>query len=969
MKQIRIILLFALLLLALISCDQAEVPDIPEETTEQIQQVPSTPPSAPPTEEQTEQTTQEQTTEHIHTAVTDPAVAATCKQTGLTRGSHCSTCGQILQAQEIVPKSDQHKPATRPGKNATCEREGLTSGSYCTVCQITLQEQTAIPKLEHSPVTDPGKPASCTGTGLSDGSHCGKCGTVIISQTEIPPLAHEYGQEEICIVCKYPAISSGLDFELVADSYYLVSGLGSCTDTDIIIPVMYQGLPVKGLRYNAFENCTSITSVSMYESATIIGDYAFSGCTSLQSVKLSPEMTTLQKGVFKDCRQLLEIDVSGVRTFKTGCFSGSYFTEVTIPDHAHIEGSIFSDSYVQSVTLGASVTQLPYNTFRNAAKLTRVCLPDGMTGIGNSAFYGCVSLESITFPSTLKRIEQHAFSGCEKLANIDFSGASTQFFTDTFAGCNVTLIKNWTALPDKALFDYLLYEGVQSAQGMVYGQGYLLCCDQAFSGPLTVPEGIHTINQNAFKGCSGVTQILLPDSLTTIETGAFANCSRLERLTLPEQVTYVGKNALQNCTALTYVYLPDSLQNVGELAIPTAQRITICTGASATTLSNALIDNVKGMHVIQFRGTMQEWGAYYTSLNTTVFDYATIQCTDGDVIQEVFSQDIYSSNGTFTFTLTSDGTGTFKGQGMLPYYSIFNACLYTGRTSSDRVTKIVLAEGITGIQTNTHGESGFRGCTEIAEIVFPSTLTAIDKELFDTCAWYETFNASTDAIYIGDVLCMVPSSLTGTFVVRDGTVTIGTAAFADCKALTEIILPQSVQTIKNGAFSGCQSLCTIALPESIHTIEGSAFQGCHALRELTIPANMTLLRSPVVQCDGLKTLIISDSAACTYIGGFASYCASLETVVLGMGITELPANTLYECPNLKYVIIKDAVTSLDYSAFWNTPNGRKFLCYSAQTAVLLEERHPGSTYLYAEQAPDEPGNYWRYTENGEIELY
>lgn len=82
----------------------------------------------------------------LHTIVTDNAIAATCTATGLTEGSHCAFCGEILVAQTIIPK------------------------------------------VEHSVVVDAAVAATATETGLTEGSHCSVCGTVIVAQEVIPAL-------------------------------------------------------------------------------------------------------------------------------------------------------------------------------------------------------------------------------------------------------------------------------------------------------------------------------------------------------------------------------------------------------------------------------------------------------------------------------------------------------------------------------------------------------------------------------------------------------------------------------------------------------------------------------------------------------------------------------------------------------------------------------------------------------------
>lgn len=109
-----------------------------------------------------------------HTAVTDAAVDATCTETGLTEGSHCSVCGETIVAQSVVPATG-HTEVKDPAVPATCTSTGLTEGSHCSVCGATIVAQETTAKLAHDYVGEQTKAPTCTDTGIMTYT-CSVCG-------------------------------------------------------------------------------------------------------------------------------------------------------------------------------------------------------------------------------------------------------------------------------------------------------------------------------------------------------------------------------------------------------------------------------------------------------------------------------------------------------------------------------------------------------------------------------------------------------------------------------------------------------------------------------------------------------------------------------------------------------------------------------------------------------------------------
>ena len=125
-----------------------------------------------------------------HTVVTDAAVPATCTEDGKTEGSHCSVCGEVFEAQEIVSKLGHDYGAYSQTKAPTCTTLGEEK-AMCSRCGAETSRTVAA--LGHSSVIDPAVPATCTETGLTDGAHCSRCDTVIKAQQEVPALGHDWG--------------------------------------------------------------------------------------------------------------------------------------------------------------------------------------------------------------------------------------------------------------------------------------------------------------------------------------------------------------------------------------------------------------------------------------------------------------------------------------------------------------------------------------------------------------------------------------------------------------------------------------------------------------------------------------------------------------------------------------------------------------------------------------------------------
>ena len=143
-----------------------------------------------------------------HTAETDEAVAPTCTKAGLTEGSHCKVCGEILTKQEEV-KATGHTAETDEAVEPTCTESGLTEGSHCKVCGEILTKQEEVKATGHTEVTDDAVAPTCTKSGLTEGSHCKVCGEIIKKQEVIPASHTAETDDAVASTCTESGLTEG----------------------------------------------------------------------------------------------------------------------------------------------------------------------------------------------------------------------------------------------------------------------------------------------------------------------------------------------------------------------------------------------------------------------------------------------------------------------------------------------------------------------------------------------------------------------------------------------------------------------------------------------------------------------------------------------------------------------------------------------------------------------------------------
>ena len=423
---------------------------------------------------------------------------------------------------------------------------------------------------------------------------------------------------------------------------------------------------VTKIGYTAFGYCKSLTTVNIPDSVTKIGDYAFTCCDSLTSVNIPDSVTKIGYAAFGYCKSLTE-------------FTGKF---------AEDNGRILVVDGVLTVFAPAGITE--YN------------IPDSVTTIGDYAFGWCVSLTSVNIPDSVTKIGDYAFTWCYSLTSVNIPDSVTKI-----------------------------------------GEGAFEYCDslKEFTGKFA-EEGRSLIVENtiiAYANDSGNTYTI-PDSVTTIGKLAFAYCDSLTSVNIPNSVTKIGDYAFCSCTSLTSVYCkaatPPSLGDSyvfdyngsgRKIYVPVESVEAYKSATNWSEYADAIVgyDFEKG-EIVEVQPNNEIW---YTS-------------SDGDVVTpcktNVFGATIISNkynNGkgviTFDGVVTTIGNQAFRNCDSLTSVTIPDSVTSIGFNAfyfCTSLTSVTIPDSVTTI-----GDYAFDNCDSLTSVTIPDSVTTIGNQAFYYC--------------------------------------------------------------------------------------------------------------------------------------------------------------------------------------------------------------------------------------------
>ena len=288
----------------------------------------------------------------------------------------------------------------------------------------------------------------------------------------------------------------------------------------------------------ALENCTGLTSITIPASVTSIGVLAFYSCISLESIAVDKD----NKVYHSEGNCIIEKET---KTVIVGCKTSKIPEGVT-----SIGRYAFSGCYsLTELIIPEGVTSIGEQAFYNCASLTKITIPDSITSIGELAFYNCVNIKTATGPIwaieyIILEMMYNAYGSPSYLQTVILTSGDS-IGDGAFSGCygltEITIPDSVTSIGYDAFYNCLNLESItvsegnqtySSQDGILYNKNKteIICIPKAIKGSVIIPDGVTSINSEAFYGCRNLTEITIPDSVTSIGNMAFEDCTSLERV-------------------------------------------------------------------------------------------------------------------------------------------------------------------------------------------------------------------------------------------------------------------------------------------------------------------------------------------------------------------------------------------------------------------------------------------------------
>lgn len=479
----------------------------------------------------------------------------------------------------------------------------------------------------------------------------------------------------------------------------------------------------------------------------------------------------------------------------------------------------------------------------------------------------------------------------------------------------------------------------------------LIKCTPNGQKTIIIPKGIKTIGKACFAG-TNVEEVVLPEGIETIDSDAFNFCTKLRKINFPETLKVIGHGAFKGCFFLETVILPKTMKEISDYAFYEAgikqlilpenvnfvgTEVFAGTDIETTdipenfTLNSAMFEKCQKLHSINLLGshiTIPE-RCFCNCINLTEIDITKTALIKDEAFRGCQNLSVSTIPAD---TLVAVSAFEESGATDVIIEDISKVCnrMFADCKSLKKLT-INVADGPTSVSSAL-----VKGCKNLQTVVF--TGRTKNLTVIEAAAFKETKNLNTislpDTIKTISKEAFYDSGIENIHL-PENLRQIGTMAFAG-SGLKDIVIPNKIKKLGDYAFYNCIELTAVTLPESVTKIPSGIFEDCCSLKTVNVPNVDTICDHAFYGCKNLETFDFSklqslDLMAFAYTGireavfsdkfsqlGISAFhhCKNLQTVDMkACKIQEIPYQCFCFCKGLKDVQLPQDVTAFDNSCF------------------------------------------------------
>lgn len=694
---------------------------------------------------------------------------------------------------------------------------------------------------------------------------------------------------------------------------------------------------------------SSISSVTIGEGITRVGNFSFASCSSLKEINISNTVTVIGKRAFAWCGQLGSVRIpDSVTTLELDCFAYCY--------------------NLKKAWIGAGIKKMDQGVFWN----------DWMTDIYIDALtpptYTAYTLNNR--PNVhIKEIAKSAYQ--EAGWGEGLSDADCKLLTENNREFVCNVIRYYVISEDNATCAVALdsYKGAIEIPSVVVDSSKEYRVTEigahAFDynhdiTSVSISEGITKIGYGSFEHCVNLQSVDFPSTVAEIEERAFNGCSSLMSFELPDNLQVLGKGAFNEC-GFSSLIVPSRTREVGANAFDIrgleSLYVEAATVPSVAEQTLARFDQKKctlyvPVGCIEAYRNSYFWGDFGKIKEMSVIKYTT---SDNNPIVPHSDTSLLDAKGN-SLDLLENRFATNKGKIIIGGELKTIAHLF----QESKVKTVVLPYYI---ETLTDG--AFIGCRDLQSVKFPTSLKVIGTSAFNGCTsltdlyvpdnveeigWYAFYYCTgLKKIWIGKGLkeiiytsfsgCGNLESITvdsenpvfdsrdnSNAVVRKSDNTLMVASkntiipntveqinpwvYAGYKTITEVNIPEGVKRIMSNCFMDCDNLERVSIPTTLTEIEHDSFYNCRKLGTIYSGDGKQLAHVAV----GTEKFVVPEGVEVIVGSAFNDTRSTLTDIILPNTLTRIDIDAFQHLSQISTITLPASLKSIGYNAFEDNPN-------------------------------------------------